>query len=380
MLAKLFVTRMAVRAAPFALVRGAWLACLAIAMYAQPPDSQSALWTNTQAISAYDRAIQLMESTGIALPDLSRASAPLLENARQLLTNLRADPTNANLNYAFLTNLQGYLALSDAVPKPFPFSEEAQKQLHELRDALARAESHFSALISQKEQQLRSPDRDNIARYAEMDSRIGSPKPGRPRVIFLGDSITDIWRLNEYFPDRDFINRGISGQITGQMLGRMESDVIRLQPAAIVVLGGTNDIARGIPLATIENNLTMVADLAEHYKIRLILSSVLPVSDYHRDSDPNNERTRSRPLATIANLNAWIRALCAKRNLTYLDYYSAMVDAAGYLKADLSDDGLHPNSTGYRVMAPLVLAAIDRLAQPAPPAPPAQKKRKLFGN
>ncbi|MBZ5606968.1 MAG: hypothetical protein LAP38_01815 [Acidobacteriia bacterium] len=359
-------------------MRGLWLGCLAIALHAQA--SEPALLNNRQVIETCQRAIQLMESTSVALPELARAGAPLVENARQLLTNLRTNTANADLNYSFVTNLHGYLALSDALPRPFPFSEEAQKQLHELRDILARVESHFHALIALKDQQLRNPDRDNLARYTDLNSRAGPPKPGKPRVIFLGDSITDFWRLNEYFPERDFINRGVSGQIAGQMLGRMESDVIRLQPAAIVVLAGTNDIARGIPLPIIEDNLAMIADLADYYKIRIILASVLPVSDYHQDSDPNYERTPARPPAAIRALNDWIRRLCATRKLTYLDYYTPMLDASGYLKAELSDDGLHPNSAGYRVMAPLALAAIESATKPVPQPVQTPRKHRLFGN
>lgn len=354
-----------------------WLACLAVALHAQPPGPPSALLNNNQLIESYSRAIQLMESTGVALPDLARAGAPLVESGRQYLDNIRADPSSADANYAFLANLRAYVALSDAVPKPYPFSDEAQKQLHELRDVLARAEAHFRALIIEKDRQLRNPDRDNIARYAEQDSRIGPPKPGKPRVIFLGDSITDRWRLNEYFPDRDFINRGIGGQITGQMLGRMESDVIRLQPAAVVVLGGTNDIARGVPIPAIEDNLAMIADLADYYKVKVILCSLLPVSDYHKDADPNYERSRTRPAATILALNEWIKGFCAKRNLTYLDYYPKLVDGSGFFKADLADDGLHPNSAGYRLMAPLVLEAVNKIGAPVPQ--PQQKKHGLFG-
>ena len=123
----------------------------------------------------------------------------------------------------------------------------------------------------------------------------------------------------------------------------------------------------------------MIADLADHYKIRAILASLLPVSDYHKDTDPNYERTAARPPATIRALNDWIKSFCAKRNLTYLDYYSQMVDGAGFLKAELSDDGLHPNPAGYRVMAPMVLTAIDRLAKPSAPQPE-KKKRRFFGN
>ena len=358
-------------------MRSLWLACIAIALYAQPQEPPSALLNTKQLVETYNRAIQLMESTGVALPDLARAGAPLLETARQILVNVRADPSSADSNYAFVANLRAYVALSDAVPKPYPFSEEAQKQLHELRDAEARVEAHFRALISQKDRQLRNPDRDNVARYADQDSRIGPPKPGKPRVVFLGDSITDFWHLNEYFPERDYVNRGISGQVSGQMLGRMESDVIRLKPSTVIVLAGTNDIARGVPLPAIEDNLAMIADLADYYKIKAILCSVLPVSDYHKDADPNYERTKARPIATIRTLNEWIKGFCAKRNLIYLDYYSKLVDPSGYMKTDLADDGLHPNSAGYRLMAPLVLEAMDKISAPAPQAE--QKKRRLFG-
>jgi lysophospholipase L1-like esterase len=320
-----------------------------------------------------------MESTTVSVPELARAGAPLIENERQAFINVRVNPTDAVSNYAFLTNLRAYLALSDAVPKPVSFSADEQKQFHELRDVLVRTENHFRALIELKDRQLRTPDRDNLTRYGDVDSRTPPPEANKPRVVFLGDSITDGWRLNEYFPDRDFLNRGISGQITGQMLGRMESDVIKLKPAIMLVLAGTNDIARGVPVSTIEDNLTAIADLADFHSIKVILASVMPVSDYHKDVNPNYEMTRTRPLATIRALNDWIKSFCTRREFTYLDYYSAMVDGDGYLKADIADDGLHPNSLGYRLMAPVALAAIDKMVT-AEPAPPKPKKHRLFGN
>jgi len=362
-----------------------WLACFALVLSAQPPQEQSPLLTGRSLFDAYQRVIQLMESSTIAIPELSRAGAPLLENERRTLTSLRINAANGDLHYTFLNNLRAYLALTDAVPKPFPFPAEAQRQLHELRDACARIDSHFHALMEQKDRQLRSPDPNNLLRYTDGDSRIGPPKAEKPRVVFLGDSITDFWRLNEYFPDRDFINRGISGQITGQMLGRMRSDVIGLQPNVVLILGGTNDLARNISLSAIEDNLTMIADLAEYHKIKVIFASVLPVSDYHKDVNPAYEMTPIRPPVLIRALNDWIKSLCTRRNFTYLDYYSEMVDAAGFLKADLADDGLHPNSAGYRIMAPLAQAAIESVVRPrAAPvpdaaAPPKQRKRRLFG-
>lgn len=352
------------------------LACFAAVLFGQEAPRRPLLNTREE-LDLYQRAIQLMESTTVAVPDLSRAGAPVIENCRQALNDLRLNPANAELNYRFLNSLRAYLALSDAVPKPFPFPAEAQRQFTELRESFDRTESHFRALIEQKDRQLRNPDPDNLARYADLNSRMAPPKAEKPRVVFLGDSITDAWRLNEYFPERDFINRGISGQITGQMLGRMNDDVVRLQPAAVLVLGGTNDIARGIALNAIEDNLTMIADLADAHKIKLILASVLPVSDYHKDVNPNYEMTRTRPPVTIRALNDWIRSFCTRRNYTYLNYYSELVDAAGFLKPDLADDGLHPNSAGYRIMAPLALAAIESVVRhPAPAAPPQKPRRR----
>src|SRR5262249_31378898 len=151
-----------------------------------------------------------------------------------------------------------------------------------------------------------------------------------------------------------------SGQITGEMLGRMKADVLDLQPTAILILAGTNDLARNIPLTTIENNYLMIADLASAYRIKVIFASVLPVSDYHKDVNASYERTPGRPPAYIKALNDWLQAVCTQRHFTYLNYFEAMVDANGQLQTDLADDGLHPNSKGYRIMAPLALDAIQR--------------------
>jgi lysophospholipase L1-like esterase len=353
------------------------LVATAIAVCGQqaPP---TPLLSNTDALALYTRGFQLIESTMIAVPDLSRAGAPLLANAKQALDNLRVNAGNAGYQSDILTNVRAYLTLSDAVPKPFPFPAEGARQFAELRDDVNRMESHLRALIEQKDRQLRNPDPDNLARYAEVDAKMGPPSPAKPRVVFLGDSITDGWRLNEYFPDRDFVNRGISGQITDQMLGRMKSDVTDLQPAAVLILGGTNDLARGTSIGAIEGNLIMICDLADAHKVKVILSTVLPVSDYHKDAaHPNYEMTRFRPPDQIRALNAWMRTFCGQRNYTFLDYYSEMVDASGQMKADLADDGLHPNSTGYRIMAPLALAAIDKtvVGQAEQQKP---KRRRLF--
>ncbi|MCE5311126.1 MAG: GDSL-type esterase/lipase family protein [Acidobacteriales bacterium] len=334
-----------------------------------------------EALQMYDRALQLMESTTVATPELGRAGLPVIENCRTALGALREAPgqNHPGLTYAFVSNLKTFLMLGDAVPKPFPYPDQARKQFAELRDLSTRMESHFRALLDQKERGLRSPDRDNLHRYAEDNSRLGAPHPGKPRVVFFGDSITDSWRLNEYFPERDFVNRGISGQVTGEMLGRFKADVIDLKPAAVIILAGTNDIGRQVPLTTIQNNLSMIADLAVAHKIKPIFATLLPVSDYHKNVDPNFAQTRRRPPTQIRSLNDWLIGFTREHGFVYLDYFSKMVDSSGMLRTDLSDDGLHPNAAGYRVMAPLAISAIEKAAPGAAPAPAKESRKKRLG-
>ncbi|HEY4365554.1 MAG TPA: GDSL-type esterase/lipase family protein [Bryobacteraceae bacterium] len=334
----------------------------------------SALLQTAAVNQLCQRATQLLEAGGVAVPDLARAAAPVIENVRQACVQLRSKPGQGQATYAFLMNLRAYLTLAEAVPKPFPFPEAARQQFAEMREEETRLDAHFRALLESKETQLVSADRDNLARYAEDNRRLGPPQAGKARVVFLGDSITDSWRLNEYFPDRDFVNRGIGGQITGQMLGRMKADVIDLHPAAVVILGGTNDLAREVPLTAIEDNYVLLADLAAAAKIKVVFSSVTPVSDLHKDADPSYQQSTMRPPVFIKALNDWLQSFCAQRGYVFLNYVPALADAQGQFGAELSDDGLHPNSKGYRLMAPLALQAVDRavgaaIARPAAPAP-----------
>jgi lysophospholipase L1-like esterase len=341
---------------------------------------QDALLSYPDAIKLFDRAVQLLDSTRVAVPELARAGAPVSENVRQAVVTLKGTGMqHAGVTYTFLANLRAYLALSDSVPKPFPFPEEARRQFAELRDTADRAESHFRALLDRKESQLRNPDRDNLARYAAANGKLSPPKPDAPRVVFLGDSITDGWRLNEYFPDRDFVNRGISGQITGEMLGRMKADVIDLKPSYLLVLAGTNDIARGVDVKTIQNNLTMIADLADAAGIRPLFASLLPVSDYHQGEDPRYEQTKRRPPATIRQVNTWIEGFCHQRGYPYVDYFGQLADNSGLLKEDSADDGLHPNGKGYRLMAPIALAAIDKEIKAAAGKKPKKRRFPFLG-
>ena len=203
-------------------------------------------------------------------------------------------------------------------------------------------------------------DFGELGRYRAADAALKPPTPGEKRVVFFGDSITDIWHLNESFPGKGYINRGIGGQTTSQMLVRYRQDVIDLQPKVVLILAGTNDIAGNSgPTSNqdIEANLSDFADLAKVHNIRVIFSSLLPVNDYIPQT---KEFFDSRPMSRILALNVWLKHYCAAHNLIYLDYFDAVVDGHGMLKRDLSDDGLHPNKAGFAVMAPLAQKAIDK--------------------
>ena len=361
-----------------------WLSCLCLTvLLGSGADAQtSALLSSKDAIAASKRVMQLIEVAAVAVPELFRAGAPISENARQALINMESPGAQQHsvFTYNFYTNARAFLTLADSVPKPYPFPAAAAKQFSELRDSVERLDAHFRALLELKERQLRNPDRDNLRRYTEANEKLDPPAADKLRVVFLGDSITDGWRLNEYFVGRDFVNRGISGQITGEMLGRMKADVLNLKPKAVLVLAGTNDIARGVDLKAIENNLEMMADLAVAHNIKPLFASLLPVSDHHKAKDPAYEQTKRRPPERILELNGWIKQFCIRRKFTYVDYFAKVVDSNGFLNAELADDGLHPNAAGYRLMAPVVLEALGRaIGQQQPVAEPPPARTKRFG-
>jgi lysophospholipase L1-like esterase len=208
-------------------------------------------------------------------------------------------------------------------------------------------------------------DWPNLTRYGEANAKITAPAKSEKRVVFMGDSITDTWVSPEaggFFPGKPYIDRGISGQTTPQMLIRFRPDVIALQPKVVVILAGTNDLAGNtgpVTLGQIEDNLASMAELARAHGIRTVLASVLPISNYGHDGQGNPIDMRiNRPPEKIVELNAWIKRYASENKHTYLDYFSAMADDQGLLQRELSEDGLHPNAKGYAVMSPLAEHAI----------------------
>lgn len=224
--------------------------------------------------------------------------------------------------------------------------------------AAAPAPDELTALKGRLERAQKTlNDWPNLARYRDENAALPAPEAGENRVVFMGDSITDGWgrRYGEFFPGKPYVNRGISGQTTPQMVLRFRSDVIALEPKVVVILAGTNDIAGNtgpLTLGEIEGYLTTMVELARANGIQVVLSSVMPVCDYIR---PQTER---RPPDKIIALNTWMKSYTSAHHLVYLDYYSAMLDDKQMLRKELTYDGLHPNAEGYAVMGPLAEKAI----------------------
>jgi len=204
-----------------------------------------------------------------------------------------------------------------------------------------------------------------LARYRDDNAKVQAPARDENRVVFMGDSITDAWddpKYGGFFPGKPYFDRGISGQTTPQMLIRFRPDVIALQPKVVVILAGTNDIAGNtgpMTLQAIEDNLTSMFDLAHANGMRVVFASLLPISDYEKNKGGQPIiRSKQRPPEQITALNAWMKKFAAAHAQIYLDYFSAMADDKGFLKEELSEDGLHPNQKGYDIMAPLAEQAI----------------------
>lgn len=206
---------------------------------------------------------------------------------------------------------------------------------------------------------VQAQDWPNLNKYQNENANLKPIAPGQKRIVFMGDSITEFWSLtdSEYFAGKPYVNRGISGQTTPQMLIRFRADVIALKPAVVVVLAGINDIAGNTGPATLDmiaNNIFSMAELAKANNIKVILCSVLPAYDFSWKPNQN-------PAEKVVALNKMIKNYADANGILYLDYFSAMKDERNGLKTTYSEDGVHPNKLGYQVMAPLAEKAITEV-------------------
>jgi lysophospholipase L1-like esterase len=221
-----------------------------------------------------------------------------------------------------------------------------------------------TALTALMRNDARARDWANLARYRDANRALPAPAMGDARVVFMGDSITDAWpqpRFGAFFEGKPYVGRGISGQTTPQMLLRFRPDVVDLKAKVVVILAGTNDIAGNtgaISNEEIQGNIASMSEIARANGIRVVLSSILPVSNHHTAPD-RNPQTAQRPMARIRAINDWMKKYAAEHDHVYLDYFSAMVDQSGLLRAELSADDLHPNAKGYAIMGPLAEEAVS---------------------
>ena len=242
-------------------------------------------------------------------------------------------------------------ALLCAIPLAAQTTTPAQPSA-QITDA-APATTLTPAQIQHLQSQL--ADWAQLDRYRADNASLPPVAPGEQRVIFYGDSITDAWGHGaDFFPGKPYVNRGISGQTTPQMLVRFQQDVVHLKPAVVVILAGTNDIAGNTGPETpdmIEDNFVSMADIARQNGIKLVIASILPAIAY--PWKPGVE-----PAPQIRALNQWLKDFCSKDGDVYLDYYTALTDADGGMGPGLSKDGVHPAAKGYAIMAPLAEKAI----------------------
>jgi lysophospholipase L1-like esterase len=214
----------------------------------------------------------------------------------------------------------------------------------------------LGAALCLSSQFTNAQDWPNLKRFQEENAKLAAPAANEKRVVFMGNSITEGWKNSspEFFNGRPYINRGISGQTTPQMLIRFHQDVVNLKPKVVVLLCGINDIAGNTGPSTLEmiqDNIAAMAEIARANKINVVLSSVLPAFDF--PWKPGME-----PANKVIALNKWIKAYAAQHNLVYLDYFTAMKDERNGLSEDLAKDGIHPTKKGYAIMEPLAEKAI----------------------
>lgn len=196
-----------------------------------------------------------------------------------------------------------------------------------------------------------------LAKYRQENAKLPPSESSENRVVFLGDSITEFWSKEHalFSENKNFINRGISGQTTPQMLLRFRADVIDLKPSIVVILAGGNDIAGNTGFATIEmitHNIFSMIELAQFHQIQVILCSVLPANFFYWNP-------KEKPAERIIELNKALEHYATTKQITFVDYYSAMVDDEKGLKSELSEDRVHPNTRGYEIMSPLIQKAIQ---------------------
>ncbi|MEY3834594.1 MAG: hypothetical protein RI989_22 [Bacteroidota bacterium] len=219
----------------------------------------------------------------------------------------------------------------------------------------------FVAILMAIHLNISAQDWANLNHYRKANTMLENPADDEDRIVFMGNSITQFWQdiHPDFFVGKSYVNRGISGQTTSQMLLRFRADVVNLHPKVVVFLGGTNDIAGNtgnVTIDMIEDNIFSMIELAKANGIGVVLCSVLPVFDY--PWSPGKE-----PAQKIIDLNNALRFYAETHDITFVDYHTPMKDERNGLRLELGEDGVHPNINGYLIMEPLVEAGIAKELQ-----------------
>lgn len=201
-------------------------------------------------------------------------------------------------------------------------------------------------------------DWPNLGRFQKENATLATPEKGEHRIVFMGNSITEFWSIKSpgFFTNTSFVNRGISGQTTPQMLIRFRQDVIDLNPSVVVILAGINDIAGNTGPTTIDaiaDNIISMSELAKANNIKVVLCSVLPASEFQWSPE-------IKPAEKVIQLNVLLESYAKKNKIVYVDYFKEMVNESNGLKKTLGDDGVHPNKAGYQIMEPLIEEGIAK--------------------
>jgi lysophospholipase L1-like esterase len=220
---------------------------------------------------------------------------------------------------------------------------------------------YFIFTFMTAEDNLIAQDWPNLNKYRSENKQVADSIKNDPKIVFMGDSITELWSILQpgFFQNRSYINRGISGQTTPQMLIRFRQDVVHLNPKIVHILAGINDIAGNTgpsTLGMIEDNIFSMCEIARSNEITVILCSVLPAAEFPWNPD-------IQPADKVIMLNNRLKEYAELNNIIFLDYYKAMVDANKGLPKELSEDGVHPNKKGYEIMAPLADRVIKKVLE-----------------
>lgn len=295
-----------------------------------------------------------VESVAATFPALETATAEIRLSVKEVGDLLKSSPDSTSLSYQFLTKLKEFLIIADTLRRPDMTRAGAPGDLDKLRDSIDQFDGHFAALIAVRETKSKAAiaDPSDLKRYEDANAAEATWAGPQLRYVFIGDTATEKWPLASAFPGKPFLNRGIAGQTSSQILSRFIADVVALHPEAAIINAGTADLANGADMRQIADNLVMMGDVARAHSVHPIFTSLLPAAG------PGTGNLR---VETVKQLNEWILNYCVREKLVFVDYYSSLTGPTGALRPEFTDDGLTPNGAAFAIMTTKLTDGLKRL-------------------